>query len=337
MLTLNAFPGLRSLRGPLTGEGETRLPHVLDREPFRLRQASCNGPKTLRGVAVAALAEGTATLGPCVPAEPLRLSFSRMPSLEDQKAFAARLPAGLRLHAWQQERAWQLYRQQGTQDAQQRDGAMAVIEIVEADADFTLVLDGMADADGDPLVPAQLSLRSGPQRPRLEVTAMRQLLAEPAALPRHARTVNAPAAVLDLTMVAGAARQGALSLADSRGGRLPVHSAQSEAVLRDGGWVRWSGGKPAFDNDGAIEWAAPRFDLLAVRSQEALVAWARRWEDGGPVAGAEVELLHLSKDGKDGEPAYDSVARARTDADGIVRLPLPDRVPARPDGRNNPP
>lgn len=334
-LELHARPGLRSLRGPLAGEDSSRLLHVLDREPFRLREASCNGPQHVRWIADAVLAAPTAALGPCVPAEPLRLSFSRMPSPENQAAVAGHLPAGLRLHAWEEERAWQRRTRRPSDAPQEQAGAVAVIEIVDADADFTLALDGMADADGHPLVPAQLSLRSGPQRPRLEATGARQLLADPAALSRHARTVNAPAAVLDLTAMAGALRQGTLSLADSRGGRLPVHSTQSEAVLRDGGWVRWSGGKPVFEQGGTVEWAAPRFDLLAVRSEEELVAWARRWEDGGPVAGAEVELLQLTKDGKDGEPAYDTVARARTDADGIVRLPLPDRVPARPDGRNN--
>lgn len=354
VLSLDVQPGLRSLDGPLTGTQSRQLVHALDREPFRLRAAECNGPKWVRRVepGVGQSGADAAVLGPCVPAEPLRLSFSRMPTDAGKAALAGRLPPGLRLHAWEQEAYWN---GAAPDEPRRMLGAVAVLEIVEAESAFVLALDGLsapvaseaslkaASAAGeaaapatidaadaadafdvfDALIPVRLSLRSGPPRPRLEATGRNVLLSDPQALSRHARAVNAPAVVLDTLQVAAGIERGTLALPDSRGRRAAVQAPAREAALAGGGWVRWTADVPAPERKQSLEWAAPQFDLLAVGSREEVLVWARRWDDGGPVAGAEVELLRA---GGAGQAAADTVvARARTGADGVARLPLPAR------------
>ncbi|MGO4779300.1 SufD family Fe-S cluster assembly protein, partial [Lysobacter sp. 2RAB21] len=69
--------------------------------------------------------------------------------------------------------------------------------------------------------------------------------------------------------------------------------ARTDAVLARGGWVGWYA-NDAVANDARpnalVEASAPAFDLFATATTGEVLVWAQAWDDGGAIAGAEVEL-----------------------------------------------
>ncbi|MCD9027278.1 hypothetical protein LDO26_03490 [Luteimonas sp. BDR2-5] len=315
-LALAVVPGLRSSAGPLPGTQARTLLDALVNETFRLRGGHCSGR---HGVAAAEVADGALALD-CLAGEPVELAFSRPLDGAARRRFVASLPATAEFLGWGHGQWRQLPR-----DAlamQPGDHARLRIRAPDADVAFALPADLRTDGDATPVAPVRIVLRAGPFPPMLQAARSHALVADGRAPPVLARLYNAAPVEIDEATLAGDARTARFHTAEARGAdRQPLSSPSALAALAAGGWVQWMPA-PASRHAQPMEFAAPGFDLAAVAGRREVLAWANAWDADAPVAGARVELLWRER--ADAQPRV--VAQARTGADGVARLRLPDDV-----------
>ncbi|MFZ5636282.1 MAG: alpha-2-macroglobulin family protein [Pseudomonadota bacterium] len=319
IVSLSVEPGLIGTTGPLPGTQSGVLLRVRDREPFRLRNVYCQRYPDVAAGAVDAMGAPLALV--CVPGEPIGLRFSQPLSKASREAFAARLPAGVRVHGWH-DGIW--YSGEIRDDAvRQTPDSVLGLTIDRADADIGLALETLLRAaeDDRPLQPQRLRLRTADYRPQLQARHPRLLLAAGAEPP--VRALNTPMAEFAADALGDAARRETVRLPAARGGEAAPVAPATAQTLREGGWARW-----LWRTREPLEMAAPQIDLRAIATRTEVLAWVQAWDGSGALANAEIELFRWRSD----EDAPHRVAGGRSGADGVARLRLPPgfELPALP-------
>jgi uncharacterized protein YfaS (alpha-2-macroglobulin family) len=306
-VTLQVVPGLRSSAGPLPGTQDTPLLKFVDREPFRLREVVCSGPK--REVQRLVRKGGVATR--CVPDEPVWLLFSSPLDAAGKAALAASLPGTMTIEAWNDD-VWGPGHRYDHKTPAQRHPSRARLRYSQPSASESFLLGPtLHDEQGRTLQPVRLRIETLAERPRLESDASRLLLGDPQRTPL--RSVNAASVSLATTTLARREADAVVTALDSTGRRVDIEAPLSAQVLAEGGWSRWSRGRASL-----VDVAAPQFELAAQVARRAVVVWATEWSGGDAIPDAEVELLLL-----EGKAPPRRVAVGRSDRDGLVRLALP--------------
>lgn len=316
-LALRIAPGLRWEQGPLPGQQDQVLVQALANERFRLRGVACGGRVPVEGTP----REGRLALR-CLAGEPVVLAFSARPDAASQALFADALPAAATLTGWEAGHRW--HRGIAATEVARAPGYSAVVSI-EADnrlVPFVLPSDMRSEAGRDRLEPVALHLAMGDRRPTLYAPHARRLLADGRRVPVLAEAVNAPPQEIGVEGVGARLRTATGAMPDRRSNTpAQPRSPETAQTLAEGGWVRWT---PAGDGSDlpaqGVEFAAPDFDLYGLAGRREVLAWANHWSDGAPVAGAKVELLWRAA----GAQTPQVVAQARTGADGVARLQLPE-------------
>ncbi|ALN93976.1 alpha-2-macroglobulin N-terminal region family protein [Lysobacter gummosus] len=311
-LELSIVPGLRSSAGPLPGVQNAVLQRALVNEPFRVIGAACAQPHSAPGRTPV---DGRIDLQ-CMPDEAVQLVFSQPLSEASRQAWIASWPKGVTLYtrrSWNEGYGSRIAREAGEAISFGRDAARSR---------FDMRLEGLRSQRGDPIQPLTLSVNTLDYRSMLRGPHARALIADGRKPPLLLQTVNAQAGSWPLRGLDGKWLQGLQAGPARRHAepeRLPSPSA--EAVLARGGWVGWYANDAVANGahpNALVEASAPAFDLFATATAGEVLVWAQAWDDGGAIAGAEVELL-LQVNG--GVPAR--IARGRTDGNGLARLELP--------------
>jgi len=316
VLALDVQPGLRALPGPLRGEQKARLLTAWLREPFALRGVTCAG----RGKPAFVAAQANGVEAACVPGEPVLLMFSRTLDAKSLDAIRARLPAGITVS-------------EGWEGEVRRDTDVVVqparpirLASPEPNARLEFELDGsIRSSDGAVLPAAKVRIVTGDAQPQIRAMKGGALVADGSQPPVLMELLNAKAATLQVHGVARQYGSETVHAAGQPGTAAPIGSAVATRTLAEGGWVRWSTGKPENHwnvRTTQVEFAAPSFDLLAVAGRREVLVWANEWDRDAPAAGVDVELLWRDRD--DAEPRV--AARGRTGADGTVLLRLSEEV-----------
>jgi uncharacterized protein YfaS (alpha-2-macroglobulin family) len=307
-VTLQVVPGLRSSAGPLPGTQDRPLLEFVDREPFRLREVVCSGPK--REVQRLVRKGGVATR--CVPGEPVWLLFSSPMDDAGKAALAASLPGAMTIEAWNDEVWGAGYRYDHKAPVQRHPSRARLRYGPPSASEFFLLGSTLRDGQGRALQPVRLRIETLAERPRLESDARRLLLGDL----RHAsvRSVNAASVILTTTTLARGEADAVVTAPDSTNRRVDIEAPLSAQALAEGGWSRWSHSRVPL-----VDVAAPRFELAAQVARRAVVVWATEWSGGDAIPGAEIELLLLED-----KASPRRVAIGRSDRDGVVRLALPE-------------
>ena len=311
---LHVVPGLRSTAGPLPGTQDSMLLKFIDREPFRLREVVCNGPKD----EVQRLVRKSAVSTRCVPGEPVWLLFSSPMDDAGKAALAASLPASVTIEAWN-DQVWGPGHRYDDKAPVQRHPSRARLRYGQPSATESFTLGStLRDEQDRALQPVRLRIETLAERPRLEADARRLLLGDPQHAP--VRSVNASSVILSTTALAQGKADAVVTAPDSMGRRVDIDAPLSAQTLAEGGWSRWSRG-----GDLLVDVTAPQFELAGQVTQRSIIVWATEWAGGGPIAGAEVELLLLK-----GNASPRRIVAGRSDRSGVARLVLPDdfRLPA---------
>lgn len=310
-LVLGALPGLASREGPITGTQDEELLRVAVNEGFRLRETGCTRFDHHR-------AQGWPVT--CAPGDTLALSFSKPLSDASLQALSDIAPEALGparqrvpTHRWP-------WRHGGVAHL---PSTLVHMEVRAAGTMLELSLPpGLTAADGS-VLDGQPTVRLdvADHAPQLRADPAFMLLAPgDARLPRVAG-VNVPAGgALGVLSLGEDAHVRSLGLPSGRTNEeVAVEVPRFEPDVREqGGLVEARIGRmPAF----TVAYAA--WQVVASVDGDGLLAWVTRWEDGAPLAGAEVSLLALAPDAAGRIQARPGVV-ARTDAHGLARLPMPE-------------
>lgn len=328
-VVLAVVPGLKSSEGPLPGTQDGVLLDARINEPFRLRGVACAG----RNASVSAVPVGDAVAIDCTPGETLQLVFSQRPDMTSRKALEDALPQAVKLRDWSSSDDWR-WRQRRSGESARAPAFTAQLQVAAADTSTALPLPASMRAEsGDALEPMRVDIRTGDYRPVLRARHPSVLVADGARPPLLVEALNAGATTLAVQAVGpqAAAETLALPAQTRRNQPEPVPSALTARTLAQDGWVRWTpqreGSKASTrysPQPAPVQFAAPGFDLFAVAGRRQVLAWANAWDADRSVAGAGVELLWL-------DPATAAprvIARARTGADGVALLQLPEAFEA---------
>lgn len=320
-LTLRVAPGLKTSEGPLRGRQDATLLRAVINEHFQLRGVVCAG--RTKALSTAPL-DGELHLE-CVPGEKVRLLFSQPLQDDPRSAWIQAWPV---MAKWQQEgteNSWRYRYRDGKNDEPQRSPAYWIdLQVDAANVDLTLPIPALRNKNEDAaLESALVHLRTDDFRPALRATHARTLIADGGTLPAMVEALNATSASIEVHGVGAKSRSETVAISTSRSNQLvAIASAVAARALDEGGWVAWSPqvqrGKPSVK--ATVQFAAPAFDLFAVSGRREVLAWANGWNDGRPVADAEVELLWLDAAGA--TPRV--VAQGRTQQDGTALLNLRD-------------
>lgn len=317
---LSVVPGLRSSDGPLRGEQRLTLVKLILNEPFRLVGAAC---ARRDGVLSRTPVDGRIELE-CLPDEAVQLVFSQPLQPAARASWIAAWPSGLQLYS---QREWGF---RALQEVERESGEAIALGRDRARDGFELNVAGLRSQRGAEIQPTTLRVRTLDYRPVLRGAHSSGLIADPAKPPVLVEAVDAAPGQWPLRGLDEVWTQGLQTGPARRSAHpVPLRSQQAEEVLARGGWVGWY--PTAYDGDTAreqaaqplVEVSAPGFDLFATQVNRQVLAWAQGWQDGAAVTGAEIELL-LQTPGA----APVSIARARTGADGLARLRVPDAVAA---------
>ncbi|WP_187265967.1 hypothetical protein [Alkalisalibacterium limincola] len=191
--------------------------------------------------------------------------------------------------------------------------------------------DDLRTAEGRPVAGATVWVETGDHPPALRAPSSSLLLADPAAPLPIAATNAPPGRTLEVAALGRSHGSAAIPVPDgSSNVDMPLDDRQTRRALRDGGWVRWT--VPATGTDWgrraqSLQIAAPQLDVIAIAAADEVLVWINDLETGDGVPGANAELMRHGVDG-DATDAADfapvTVATARSDADGIARIKLPD-------------
>lgn len=315
MLELSVVPGLTGDEGPLAGtQDAVLLRALLDEEP-RVAQVACSpaGQVDISAASAAKIA--------CLPGV-VRLTFNRELDEASRARFARQLPAGVEVIGWMAANLtdW-------------RDGRNTVVlppgqsVRLRIDAPRTRsqveVAPGLRSVDGRAVAVATVTIDTGDHPPALRAPDAAVLLADPAA-PLPITAVNAPAGLL-LKVDALARSSASASIGIPVGSAnidMPLDDPATRQALSEGGLVRWTlpaTGTRWDQRAQTLHIAAPQLDVLALAASDDVLVWINDWDTGEGVSGANAELM-VGRTGAD--PV--TIATARTDADGIARIRLPD-------------
>ena len=311
--------GLVSTAGPLASQTDEKIAYFRHAEPFRVRAIGCSG----RNKQVTDSNAGDGFAVDCVPGEALGVYFSAPLAAAGRAAFAATLPPGVRVLRWRT--GYERFDPVATITT--ASGDVAELQAPQPFVAFDIAFDdALRDTDGRPLQSeTRATIRNGAPRPSLRAASSWMLVGDPAR--GLVESVNAPAVGIEAAGLGATASKERFDAPQTRGAVATLGSDGSRRVLSEGGWVRWR----AEGNRGALNAAAPQFDLAAQVSLREVVAWAIDWEDSRPIANGAVELLLLDASGEERV-----VATGRTGSDGIVRLSLPEGLTLPKEQRGQP-
>ena len=318
MLQLDIVPGLRSAEGPLPGVQDATLLKVLANEPFAVRRLVCPRREGIVDVPN----RGGAIQARCVPGAPIRLEFSRDLPQKTRDAVTRQLPTGL---TDAPQRWWY---SSPTGDVARSPGDWLALEAEAPHGTYALTLDGQRGENDEPLAPVRIDITTDAPPPQLSAPRTAALLPSGAPSSPLLQAISNSDVAIEVDAVGGRERRETIHVRSSKGAAVDVASPVARRALADGGWVEWTPEPEATDahdlagSKGPVRFAAPAFDLYAVRGVREVLVWANEWERDAAVAGADVELL--LRENKDA--ALRVVARGTTGKDGVALLRLPDDV-----------
>lgn len=301
-----ARKGLVSVAGPLPSLGDRKLTSFRHAEPFRVRAIGCSGRK---GQSQDSNADDGFALD-CVPAESLSVHFSAPLGANGRAAFAAMLPAGVRVLRWRTS----LERFEAVDGVAIASGETAELQAPQPFLDVDIAIGAaLRDAAGRPLQGAtRVVIHNDAPRPSLRAASSPILVGDPSR--GLVESVNAPALGIEVRGIGATPVVERFVAPDTRGAVATFRSNGSQRALSEGGWVRWRTER----SPATLDASAPQFDLRAQISAREVVAWALGWENSRPIANSRIELLLLDASG--GERI---VASSLTGRDGVARLALP--------------
>jgi len=328
-LQLDVVPGLQSTEGSLPGSQDTTLLKVLANEPFAVRRLVCPRREGIVDVPN----RGGAIQARCLPGAPIRLEFSRSLPQKTRDTLTRQLPTGL---ADAPQRWWY---SSATDDVRRSPGDWLALEAEAPHGTYTLALDTLRAENDESLAPVRIDLTTDAAPPQLSAPRTAALLASGASSSALLKAVNTGDVAIDVDAVGARERHETVHVRGSKDTAVDVASSVARRALADGGWAKWTPEPEAADahdlagSTGAVRFAAPAFDLYAVRGVRELLVWANEWERDAAVPGADIELL--LRENKDA--ALRVVARGATGKDGVALLRLPDDVviPRDDDAREN--
>jgi len=316
-LQLDVVPGLRSTEGPLPGTQDATLLKALANEPFAVRRVVC--PR--REGTFDAPNRGGAILAHCLPGAPIRLEFSRPLPQQLRDTVTRQLPAGL---ADAPQRWWYSSRD----DVQRAPGDWIALEAEAAHRTYALALGDLRAEYDERLVPVRIDIQADALQPQLVAPGTAALRVPGAPKSALLQAINAGDVAIDVEAVGARERRETVHVRGANDATVEVASSLARRALADGGWVSWTPQRAARKPDdingstGPLQFAAPAFDLFAVRGVREVLVWANEWERDAAVPGADVELLLRERAGDD----FRVVARGATGKDGVALLRLPDDV-----------
>ncbi|MDQ3510155.1 MAG: MG2 domain-containing protein, partial [Pseudomonadota bacterium] len=322
MLELSVVPGLVGSEGQLAGTQNAMLLRALLEEEPRVAKMACRPGGQMD------VGTGSAAMIACLPGVVI-LTFNRELDETSKAQFAQQLPAGVDVIGWN---AASLTEWRGDRDSVALPPGQSVQLRIDAPRTRSqvAVAPGLRSVDGRNFAAATVTIETGDHPPALRAPHAAVLLADPAA-PLPITAVNAPAG--RLLKVDALARSSASAEIEIPTGPInidmPIDDQATRQALREGGLVRWT--SPATGNRWdqraqTMQIAAPQFDVLALAAMDDVLVWINDWETGEGVSGADAELM-LRRPGA--EPA--TVATARSDADGVARIRLPENYRLEPD------
>lgn len=331
-LRLAIVPGLRSSAGPLTGTQDRVLVDAILDPGFRVHAVSC---RTVDGEQRVQPTGAHVSIR-CTGGETMTVSFARVPDATTRDAALAAWP-GARISSGM---FWD-------RNDEPRRSYIARLELPigpRAGAERSSLRFAFPASwralSGASLQPLDIDVEVEDRRGGLDADAGRVLLAGADVAASRVTVSNAPDGLaLGVTGLAGGSAVRAdvpLPAAGARNAALPVTSADTAAVLRDGGWAFWSVREsrapeaPIAAQRNIVEFAAPQLDVSAIVTRRAVVAWTHGWE-GGALGGVEVELVDLRVAANDADAAV--IVRGTTDRKGVALLALPEAY-ANPEGRD---
>ena len=316
-LQLDVVPGLRSTEGPLPGTQDATLLKALANEPFAVRRVVC--PR--REGTFDAPNHGGAILAHCLPGAPIRLEFSRPLPQQLRDTVTRQLPAGL-------ADAPQPWWYSSRDDVQRAPGGWIALEAEVAHRTYALALGDLRAEYDERLAPVRIDIQTDAALPQLVAPGTAALRVPGAPKSALLQAINAGDVAIDVEAVGARERRETVHVRDAKDATVEVASSVARRALADGGWVSWTPQRTAQKPDGIngstgpLQFAAPAFDLYAVRGVREVLVWANEWDRDAAVSGAEVELLLRERAQDD----FRVVARGSTGKDGVALLRLPDDV-----------
>lgn len=314
-LVLSVVPGLVSTEGPLRGKQDGVLMNAIAGEPFQVRGAVCAGE---REPITAPVRDGQIDLRGCVPNEQIRVFWSRKPDEDAIESWRKSLPAGVSFVGSGQE--YDRVDRNKKNEPRRAPAFFTTLRVEAPHRTLDLAIPALADAAGDTQLhaPLTLHLETVAPRPAFEAPFDRALL-ERGADP-GLEAINAPPVAID-TIAIG--RKAARTQTESPQGAedgTPIDFPAMRDTLAEGGYVSVT---PRRGNsnarDGRWQASAPDFDLHVRQGGRSVMLWANAWAGDAPIADAQATLWF-----GEGGATPRIVTRARTDADGLATLRLPD-------------
>lgn len=309
-------PGLRTDDGDLRGTQDLQLAQVRLDEPFELRRIGCDS--TTLGADAAALDVQ------CSAGAPLLLEFSDAPSRASLDAWRANLPDGLQID--DDDATHATFSGTASIEDGLRPGHVVVLIGKRAHASFAIAIPAtLRTDDGMPIRrAATATLRTTDFLPRFALRPSQLLLPVGAKATIGMRALNQPAFELEQREIAAGGR---IARTHERHAATPTNretpltpAPPSDAGTRGGfveGTARLTSQQQWDYPRYALDWAP--FNLTVQAGKARCLVWVTRWEGATAVVDADIEVLEQV--GTTDE--LRTIARARSDADGVAALDLP--------------
>lgn len=295
-------PGLRGIEGVLPG-----------RQDMVLFRARINPAPQLLGITCAHHAWGwPPTSAVRCPTGTLRLAFSRPVDDASKRRFAAHLPAGV--HAGADD--WSIDRSYRADDVGKPPRQGVELRIDAPRQHLAIPIEGLVTTGGVAFPSATLRLDTGDIPPVARAPHSSLLLADPSVSPVTVINADKQDRLVVDTLARDRRHSERQLPAGSRNAALPVDDPITTKALRQGGWARWTIASDG--GDGALQVAAPAFDVTTLSAQDDVLVWVNDWSDQAPVAAAQVELLLKRSD-----EATAVMATGATAGDGVALLHVP--------------
>lgn len=330
LLRLSITPGLRSMHGDLPGDQDKVLLRAVVNERFRVRNIGCGEAWHMHWTKH--LDKATIALA-CSGGEPIVIDFSKPLSAEAVARFRAALPRHVRFLKAADN---QYDSHRNTDKAQRRAGYYILASVDTAHIRRRIEIpSSLTTADGERIArPQSLVIDSLDFLTRSNLRPARLVLPLRSDTPRIIAGINMNKAVVNQREVGGdkvLARHA--TLPGGRRNRLVqlAPPTPDRDIRRNGGLVDGvvrvePAGSPLDIEHFRLAYAA--FNVTAVQAgHHQLIAWVTEWDKATPVAGATIELLRIRQ--PDG---IDTLAEARTDADGVAVVDVPQTPTHQNDG-----
>ena len=310
-LVVSVLDGLRSSAGPLPGKGGT-LERLPVNEPLRLVAASCGWQQAPLRAAMSPSDNDA-----CAPDSDITMTFTRRLAKGEAERIAAGIP-GLEVAPGE------TYCRVGCSD----DGARFHVGFKAQAAGTTLplVLPRDLRADDGATLEAGTTIVAAFRDHGTDIRAVPPArLLRPggdAALALEVRNLRGPLTVAELgTGRRTRMRDSELLAMGITNQYQPWRADPPRGDIARRGGLTLAGLRGAGGRGFAV--AVAPFNVIAAADKTRVMAWATDWDSAAAIAGADVQLLRVTAEGRE-----TVLARGRTGADGVGFLPVPADEPA---------